>query len=159
MKPHALGGGPDCEDLAKLLNDGYSDSDVARLYGVRRQTATYWRVRCGIAAPGPGLDRPPRRERVSHKELIPWRVSTAHLNDPIRRRLVTVSLIRHGVDVSSDARARADELLAFLAERDVVVTYDGDHQSADGESAPFFFVPRDAAVDAPGDIIRRPTSG
>lgn len=155
MQPWALGGGPDEETLRGLIADGHSDSDVARMYGVRRQTATYWRLRIGITVPGQGITRTPRRPRLSHKELIPWRVSTQFLNDPVRRRLVEVSLVRQGAEVSADQRARAKEFLEFLAAEDVVVTYDPEHRGPDGDPAPFYFVPRDRELDAEGDIIRR----
>jgi hypothetical protein len=155
MQPYALGGGPDEETIRRHIADNMSDSDIARMYGVARQTATYWRLRYGITTPGGGVGRTPRRPRVSHKELIPWRVSVNFLNDPIRRRLVEVSLVRQNVDVSADQRARAEEFLEFLDRENVVVTYDPEHKGPGGDPAPFYFVPRDSKLDAAGDIIRR----
>jgi len=49
LEPWALGGRPDDETVRRLVQEeGYSDSDIARLYGVARQTGTYYRLKAGL---------------------------------------------------------------------------------------------------------------
>ena len=155
MRPHDLGGGPSCDELRDLIaKEDLNDTEIARVYGVTRQTVSYWRRRCGISEPGKGHTRPRRRPRVSHKDLIPWTVIRRDRNHPIRKRLVEVSKLRQGVQMAPDETARAEEFLQMLTDLNVVVDYDPLHL-AGGEPAPFFFRPRDPKLDGPEDIIRR----
>jgi hypothetical protein len=155
LEPWALGGRPDDETIRRLVVDEhYSDSDLARLYGVARQTGTYYRLKAGLTQPGPGIGRANRRPRLNHKALIPWHVPHAYRGDPIKRRLTELSCVRQGADVSPDAHSRVEEFLDFLKRENVVVTYDPDHLDGDGDPAPFYFVPRDPAIDAEDAIIR-----
>ena len=112
MQPWALRGGPDEDTLRRLIEtEEHSDSEIAELYGVRRQTATYWRMKIGITTPGAGHGpRKRRRERLSHKDLIWWEVRQAHMNHPIRKRLVEVSMKRQGAQMAPDAESRDSSL-------------------------------------------------
>lgn len=157
MEPWALNGGPDEETLRRLVEDEHkTDSEIAELYGARRQTAAYWRMKIGIprSANGSGK-RTRRREMVSHKWLIHWRVRSDHMNDPIRKRLVDYSLRRQGVQLAPDAEGRVDEFVANLNDLGIVVSYDPEHTDGEGVPAPFFFVPRCPDLDAVDDIVRR----
>ena len=151
-----MGGGPDEETLRRLIEvEGLSDSELAELYGVTRPSARYWRLRAGIEHPGPGRGKRPRRPRATHKAYSPWKVRAEHMHHPIRKRLILVSKLEQGHQLSEAEQIRAEEFLEYIRENDVVVDYDANHL-AHGEPSPFFFRKRDPRLDAAEDIIRRP---
>ena len=153
----AFDGGPGEEELRRLvIDEQHSDTEIAAIYGVARQTVMYWRLKAGIPHPGRGHGpRAKRRaQRYSHKDTIHWRVRVEDMNHPVRKRLVDYSLRKQGEKLAPDAEGRLDDFLDKLRRFDVVIDYRPDN-IVDGRREPFVYVPRDPTVDAEGDIVRR----
>lgn len=155
MKPWDLNGGPDPAEIRRLVvEEGYSDADLARLYGATRQTANHWRrTKCPGLPPGPGMGRQGEElvdRAPKYKWLIWWTVASADQNDVLRKRLVLAARDAEGDALSSAERRQLNSFLAYLARKNVVVNYDRDHEP------PWHLLPRNPDLDAPDQIVRRP---
>jgi DNA-binding CsgD family transcriptional regulator len=140
QRPWGAGGGPDESTLREMVRSGLTDVEIGDQYGVARQTVAYWRNRAHIKR---------RNGVMSHKQWIPWELNAADAHDSVAKRLREYSTIQQGGKLQPQAKQRLEKFIAFLTEEDVVVDYNRE----DG----FRLRRRDPALDADGDIIRRPS--
>lgn len=141
MKPHEANGGPGRDVLIRLQGEGMGSQDIAARYGVARQTVDHWMKKAGMFTnTRPGL--------LSHRDMIPWQLKTAHHNDGVARGLRAISRQRQGADLDQRTQNQAAQLLDYLARSHRVVQYSRE----DG----FTMIPFDPEVDEPGALVRRP---
>lgn len=132
---------PDDALLARLVTeDGLTDQEIADRYGVRRQTARYWRLTAGIHKDSP--------QRFDHSDMLPWRLTVGDSRDAIAARLRSYSRMRQGGDVSEKERHTVEKFVEFLQRERVVVDYD--------RTKGFLLRRRNPDLDTDSDIIRRP---
>jgi hypothetical protein len=150
---HRFAGGPSEAELREWVQEHHwTDEQIAAEVGRRdnvpppsKQTVAYWRRKHNIPASN---TRHSRKRMIDHSEWRPWRVKMEHVGDGIEHRLYEYSYRKNGVKLSAAAERRLDRFLAFLEDEQLVVDYDREEG--------WLLRRRDAALDAPGDIIRRP---
>lgn len=147
MKPYEAGGGPGDERVRELDAQGVGAAELARMHGVARQTADYWRQQAGIQPNS-------SRKIYNHKHMIPWVLAKVDAFHRVQKQLTAVSLEMQGAELDARQRSQARQLRRHLELTDRVVAYDRARAATHGTG--FMLVRRDPAVDAPGDLIRRP---
>jgi hypothetical protein len=133
-------GAPDRATLERQLRDN-SHAELAKTYGVSRQTIGYWAQRAGLSR---------SNNSMSHKDILPWAIKAEDHHDGIARALRWLNKREKGGELGAVEQREVERLTAFLESENVVVDYD--------RSRGFIFRRRNPAVDAPNDVIRRPAS-
>lgn len=107
---------PDRTTLERLRRQGVTYKEIAEMYGVT-DVAVYFRLK------DDGLTKD---RRVSHKDLIPWKVKREHQHAHPALMLRVLSRRRQGLPNSPARDAMLDRWLADLEEANAVVCYDPD---------------------------------
>lgn len=144
MKPWGAGGGPEDEELRRLVEElGKTNQEIADMYGVTEATVRYWQRRANL--------RRARPERLDHRGdgTIPWKLNTAasHHMDLVARLLRQRNQLKHGQAIPPDVRARIEKMEEVLKTHNLVIDY--DHEQG-------FFTRNRDELDKPDSIVRMP---
>lgn len=155
MKPWQANRPPADILRAMVADDGLTDVDIAKIYGVTRQAVAGWRKTDGIVR----RETLKQTEKLDHSAFLPWTIRSDDHNHPTAVNLRALSTLAQGdprKQVSTQAAARARELVDFLKDQDLVIDYVYDRVRTEENPSGFVLRHRDRKVDADGDLIRRP---
>lgn len=110
--------------IEELKAKGFTQSDIARMYGVTRQAVSWWKRNYnGRLTP-----------REAANENFPWRVTTDHTRASVYRRMRDHGeyMATGGKGMSEDKLSRLRAFYRTIREDNVVLEYDPDIPPVDG---------------------------
>lgn len=107
---------PDNEVLVRLRRQGWTYADIANEYGVT-ESAVYLRLRQANAT----------KERVSHRDVIPWRIKKAHTYSFPAQMLRLYGRQQKGMELQPVKRNMLNKWLREMKEAGVVLCYSPDY--------------------------------
>lgn len=104
---------PDKTTLRRLLAQGHTHAEIARMYGVTREAISGAARRYGLST-----------DKVRHKDTLPWRVRGQHSMEYPARMLRLLGRRRKGQSMNAAQAAELDGFLARLKRDNSIVAYD-----------------------------------
>lgn len=142
MRPWENDSRPDDATLRILVQKGYTDEQIGKMYGVVADTVRYYR---NNAHPPIEKNWPARRDHVA-EGAVPPDLDARHQQHKYTRLLRARNRRSHGDRIAPDAGRRIDDMERDLAEAGMVISYDPDRG--------YHLRPRDPGLDAPEAIVR-----